>query len=237
MLDENIVNYTVLILIGEQSSGKTTWIGKLVPPQMKVNYYYSGTINLGSKDTIIMLSESMLINLEELSILSPKQQYELKEIITMKQIRIRRPYGRVNETLPRRASFIGSTNDKKILSDTTGSRRFLVFDVLSIRHLHTIDINLVFSQAFSLYNQKFKYWFDGSEIQMINQNNEQFREVSAEEELLLLMLSPCYERDATDFLATTQVMVELNAQYKILMSTAFTAEYRQSTQALYISMD
>jgi hypothetical protein len=83
-----------------------------------------------------------------------------------------------------------------------------------------IDINLVFSQEFNLYNQKFKYWFDGSEIQMIIQNNEQYREVSGEEDLLLIMFSPCEEKDATSFISTTQIMVELNAQYKIPISQA-----------------
>ncbi len=218
--DKNTVNHTVLILVGPQGSGKTTWIDKLVPSQLRNNYYYSGTIKLDSKDTVIMLSESIVINLEEISSLTPTQLNELKEIITKKQIRLRRPYGRVNETLPRRASFTGSTNDKSILSDTTGSRRFLVFDVKKIDYQHCVDINLVISQALSLYRQGFKFWFDETEIPIINQNNEQYREVTAEEELLLQLFSPCNEMGATDFLTTTQIMVELNTRYKMPMSNA-----------------
>jgi predicted P-loop ATPase len=218
--NEQLVNHTVLILVGKQGSGKTSWIDKLVPTQLRSNYYYSGTINLGAKDTIIMLSESMIINLEELSTLSEKQLNELKEIITKKNIRLRRPYGRVNETLPRRASFTGSTNDKKILSDTTGSRRFLVFEAVRINYQHSVDIDQVLSQALGLYRIGTKFWFDESEIQTINQNNEQYRFKSVEEEFLLSLFSPCEEKDKTHTLSTSEIMAEINKGYKIPITDA-----------------
>jgi predicted P-loop ATPase len=152
----------------------------------------------------------MVINLEELSTLSDNQLSELKEIITKKNIRLRRPYGRVNETLARRASFPGSTNDKKILTDTTGSRRFLVFDVSKVDYKHNVDVEKVYSQALSLYKNGFKFWFDEEEIQEINLNNEQFRAKSIVEELLLLTYLPTQEDDATVILSATDILTELN---------------------------
>ena len=154
------------------------------------------------------------------SSLTDRQLNELKEIITKKHIRLRRPYGRENETLPRRASFTGSTNDQKILSDTTGSRRFLVFDASRIKYQHSVDINMVYSQAIHLYRQGFKFWFDNSEIQTITKNNEQYRAKSVEESLLIQSFTPTNKEEATDFLTATEILLELNRRYNIPISNA-----------------
>ena len=65
VLDEQIINHTMIVLTGKQGLGKTTWILGLIPEQLK-GYVFSGTINPDNKDTLIYLSESMLINLDEL---------------------------------------------------------------------------------------------------------------------------------------------------------------------------
>ena len=54
---------------------------------------------------------------------------------------MRKAYGHNNENMPRRASFAGSVNTAQFLNDTTGSRRFLCFEVEHIEYNHEIDIN------------------------------------------------------------------------------------------------
>jgi len=91
LLDDEVVNHTAIILTGKQGIGKTTWIEKLVPKQLK-RYIFSGTINPGNKDTLIHIAECMLINLDELENLTKGDRDNLKELITKKTIRTRRPY-------------------------------------------------------------------------------------------------------------------------------------------------
>jgi predicted P-loop ATPase len=98
VLDEKQVNQTVIVFSGKQGLGKTTWIEKLMPKQLK-EYIFSGTINPSNKDTLIHLAECMLINLDELENLNRSEIGSLKEIITKTHIRMRKAYGHNNENL------------------------------------------------------------------------------------------------------------------------------------------
>ena len=99
VLDENVINHTVIVFSGKQGLGKTTWVERLVPRQLK-EYLFSGTINPNNKDTLLQLAECMLINLDELENLNRSEIGSLKEIITKTQIRMRKAYGHNNETMP-----------------------------------------------------------------------------------------------------------------------------------------
>jgi predicted P-loop ATPase len=204
-LDDQVINHTMIVLTGNQGLGKTTWILGLLPEQLK-DYVFSGTINPDNKDTLIYLAESMLINLDELENLNKHQLGSIKELVTKNQVRIRRPYGTIFETLPRRASFAGSVNNREFLSDTSGSRRFLCFEVFKIRYHNEIDLDMVYAQALELFRNGFRFWFNGDEIDQINQNNEKFRIKSIEEEQLFRYFAKCEKTDATDFLKTSEIL-------------------------------
>ena len=204
VLDEKQVNQTVIVFSGKQGLGKTTWMEKLMPKQLK-EYIFSGTINPNNKDTLIHLAECMLINLDELENLNRSEIGSLKEIITKTHIRMRKAYGHNNENLPRRASFAGSVNTAQFLNDTTGSRRFLCFEVEHIEYTHEIDINKVYSQALKLHKEGFRHWFNQEEIKEINANNEQYQLRSPEEELLLTWFEPAEKNKAQYYFNTTQI--------------------------------
>lgn len=140
----------------------------------------------------------------------------LKEIITKTHIRMRKAYGHNNENMPRRASFAGSVNTTQFLNDTTGSRRFLCFEVENIEYTHDIDINKVYAQAVELYKSEFRHWFNQEEIKEINANNEQYQLKSAEEEELLLCWFNVADREsANNFYTTTQIAVRLSEKAKL----------------------
>ena len=206
--NEKVVNQTVIVFSGKQGIGKTTWMEKLVPKPLK-DYLFSGTINPNNKDTLIHLAECMLINLDELENLNKTEIGSLKEIITKSHIRMRKAYGHNNETLPRRASFAGSVNTAQFLNDTTGSRRFLCFEVEHIEYHHNVDLNNCYKQALQLIDEGFRYWFNNEEIKNINQNNEQYQIKSPEEELLLTWFEKADKETANAFLNATQIATRL----------------------------
>ncbi|KUO65656.1 MAG: virulence-associated E family protein [Lutibacter sp. BRH_c52] len=214
VLDEKVINHTVIVFSGKQGLGKTTWVEKLVPRPLK-EYLFSGTINPNNKDTLVQLSECMLINLDELENLNRSEIGSLKEIITKTQIRMRKAYGHNNETMPRRASFAGSVNTAQFLNDTTGSRRFLCFELEGIQYQHKVDINLAFSQALFLFKSGFRHWFDQEEIKSITENNEQYQLHSPEEELLLTWFEPCEREKANIYLNASQIAAKLAEKAKI----------------------
>jgi len=214
VLNEKQVNQTVIVFSGKQGLGKTTWIEKLMPAELK-QYIFSGTINPNNKDTLIHLAECMLINLDELENLNRTEIGSLKELITKTHIRMRKAYGHNNENMPRRASFAGSVNTAQFLNDTTGSRRFLCFELEHIEYQHEIDINLCYAQAFKLYESGFRHWFNQEEIKEINANNEQYQLKSPEEELLLTWFEPATKETAKYFLNTTQILQILTSRANI----------------------
>jgi hypothetical protein len=214
VLDEKVINHTVIVFSGKQGLGKTTWVEKLVPKQLR-EYLFSGTINPNNKDTLVQLAECMLINLDELENLNRSEIGSLKEIITKTQIRMRKAYGHNNETMPRRASFAGSVNTAQFLNDSTGSRRFLCFELEGIQYQHDVDINMAFSQALFHFKSGFRYWFDQEEIKSITENNEQYQLHSPEEELLLTWFEPCEREKASLFLNASQIGAKLAEKAKI----------------------
>ncbi len=202
----DVENHTVLMLNSEQGIGKTTWCSRLLPPELAA-YRYSGLPNTDSKDNLINLSECILVNFDELGSLSMKEINKLKEIITKSVIRERRAYGRNTENYIRRASFTASVNNHQVLSDLTGSRRFLCFEAKTIDHLTPVDYRNVYSQAVALLKSGFRYWLDSADIEEINDNNDAFRVRTPEEEFFYTYFrKPTPKDTAMQWLTTSQIL-------------------------------
>ncbi len=78
----------------------------------------------------------------------------------------------------------------------------------------------MYAQAKHLLDNGFKYWFDQTEIEAINQNNEQYRSMSVEEELLLTWFQPCNADKAGLYLSTTEPAAWFNEKVKINVTDA-----------------
>jgi hypothetical protein len=206
VLNDEIVNQHVFTLVGEQGVGKTTWLNNLCPKELK-DYVYHGSMKSNDKDSLTMLSESIIINVDELEALGRKQIEEFKELVTKVNVRVRRPYGRYAENMPRRASFCASLNSSEFLNDPTGSRRFLVHWTRAINNNHNLDIDQLYAHALHLYLNNEKYWFDRDEIIQINSMNKQFQVESLEEELLLNHFEPA--TDINDYMSASEIMLYL----------------------------
>lgn len=209
MYEDRVINHTALILVGRQGLGKSTWIRKLVPSYLS-NYYYSGLINPENKDTLIFLSECMLIHLDELESMNRRSVGSVKEMITKGEILVRKPFARYANHKPRRASFVGSVNTTDFLNDPTGSRRFLCVEATDIAFTHTVDIDCVFAQAIYLYLEEFPYFFDTQEEQEVVHENKQFTKPNVEDDYLSEHFAVCEEADATHVLTTSEVLRELS---------------------------
>ncbi|NWJ49445.1 MAG: primase C-terminal domain-containing protein [Bacteroidetes bacterium] len=189
MFCDEVINHTVIVFVGAQGVGKTTWMKQLVPLAL-MDYLGTAALQTEGKDTSIQLTECCLIILDELENLNRRDLSSFKELITRPAIRIRRPYGRNTDNLPHRASFISAVNHALVLTDTSGSRRYLCFTVEDINYQHNIDINSAFAQAYTLFKNGFQYWFDQDEIKELTLKNEDFMAKSVEEELVETWIRP-----------------------------------------------
>ena len=180
-------NHTCLVLTGGQGAFKTTWLTNLCPPSLK-DYIFTGKIDVDKNDTLTMLSEYLIINIDDqLRNLNRKDENALKTLITLESVKVRRPYDRMITKRPRVASFCGSVNGNDFLTDPSGSRRFLPFEVKSIdlEKSKKIDMDAVWAEALQLFRSGFRYWFTKEEINEINNYNQDFEVTDVETELLL----------------------------------------------------
>jgi len=186
LVEDHVINEMALIFTGKQGRGKTRFFTSLIPKELRLRYYYSGGFNPHDKDQREMLGTKILINLDEMATLTRTDIESIKSAMSERYIILRRAFGRQELQLFRRASFCGSNNDEKFLTDQTGNRRWLPFAIHDIDVKEDFDIGLLYAQALKMYKDKdIKLWLDKQEIDESEEYNEGFRFVPMEEELIL----------------------------------------------------
>lgn len=211
---DDVVNHQVLVLIGRQGTGKTTWLEHLIPPELRDYVTKQASVRELSKDDRIRVAEFGLINMDEIDSCSPRELNVLKSLITTADVNERAAYGHTKERRMRVASFCASGNNKQFLSDDTGNRRWLPFEVESIQNpFHTtIPYNLMYAQAVWLIQQGYNYWFDMDEIAQLETHNETYRQTRNEEELLGVYFEPV---EPTEPKAVFMTASEIHAKLKM----------------------
>lgn len=201
-------NHLCLVLCGNQGDGKSKWLNRLCPPDLRL-YFYANKIDVKNKDTMAYLVKCFLINIDDqLGTLNANSEDELKNLLTTVFVKYRRSYGRYDETCPRVASFMGSVNNPEYLRDPTGSRRFLSFLVKDINYSpEAINMDEVWAEAYHLYKSGHTYWFKPDELLSLNEHNQQFQNQSKEEEILLKYFKPGTLEDVeADFRSNAEIM-------------------------------
>ena len=206
-MKDEVVNHTVLVLVGRQGIYKTTWLDRLMPPELRA---YSSKLPLSgqiSKDDRLRLCENGLLNIDELDAICGREMNIVKSLLTSTDVNERAAYGRLKERRVRLASFCASTNNREFLTDITGNRRWLPFEVESIQNPFD-DIILyerLYAQAKAYVEYGyFAYWFDMDEIEVLEQHNEKFRALENEEELLPILFDKPAEGKG-EFMTTAEI--------------------------------
>lgn len=209
MYDE-VVNHTALVLVGRQGIYKTTWLEHLIPPALRA---YSSKLPLSgqiTKDDRLRLCENGMLNIDELDAICGREMNIVKSLLTSTDVNERAAYGRLKERRVRLASFCASTNNREFLTDITGNRRWLPFEVESIQNpfYTTLPYELMYAEALYLIEHNFNYWFDMDEIEVMEQHNEEFRAQENEEQLLPILFDTPAEGKG-EFMTTAQISERL----------------------------
>ena len=211
MDDRECCNHTCLVLTGEQGKFKTTFLDLLCPPAL-YGYSYTGKIYPQEKDTLTYIGQNLIVNIDDqLKALNKRDENELKNLITCPMVKYRMPYDKYVEEHPHLASFVASVNGNDFLTDPTGSRRFLPFEVLSIdiERAKAISMDNVYAEAKALLKSGFRYWFDDDEIAELYRESEDFQVQTAEMELLLRCFEKPTEDESYSLMTTTEILTYL----------------------------
>ena len=212
-MKDEVVNHQVLVLIGRQGIYKTTWLEHLIPPHLRAYTCKLANSNDLNKDERLRIAEFGLISLDEIDSMNNRELNQLKSVITATDVNERAAYAYTKERRVRLASFCASGNRRDFLTDITGNRRWLPFEVESIQNpfYTTLPYELMYAQAWALaQDPMFSYWFELDEIAVLEQHNQHFRDESNEEQLLDVYFAvPPTDATTAKFLTTAEISERL----------------------------
>ena len=185
-LSDDICNETILTFIGPQGVYKTTFFRFLLPPPLRPYYWENSSNSFSQKDDQIALVENCLVEIEEIDAFKDRDNAELKSLSTKITLKIRRPYNKFVMVKHRLAALCATGNQERFLTDETGNRRWLCFRVSSVDNPRKweFDYEQLYAQLRDEYYDGFPYWFGKSEEARMKQQNEYFRIISDEEQLI-----------------------------------------------------
>ena len=210
-MKDEVVNHQVLVLIGKQGIFKTTWLEHLIPPHLRAYACKLANSNDLNKDERLRIAEFGLISLDEIDSMNNRELNQLKSVITATDVNERAAYAYTKERRVRLASFCASGNRRDFLTDITGNRRWLPFEVESIQNpFYTLlPYERMYAQAWALAQDPlFSYWFDLDEIEVLEEHNQHFRDESNEEQLLPILFDVPAEGRG-EFMTTAQISERL----------------------------
>ena len=218
-------NECVPTLIGEQGCGKTTFVRRLLPPQLRE--YYLDHLNLSNKfDKEMALTNNLLVNLDELDAIRPSQHAALKQTLSKSKVNGRPIFGRAQEDRLRFASFVATTNNPHPLTDPTGSRRYICLTIPEgqlIDNDGDIDYGQFYAQVLhELRELKAPYWFNNLEVQRIQQLNQNYMEEKDIAEILNACIRKPEEGEAAQAMDCKQLLELVQKEYPLVANTRST---------------
>ena len=177
-------NALVPLLIGRQGCGKSSFCRILLPNELRD--YYNDRINFKNEtDLNLGLTSFALINIDEFDKTTARQQILLKYLLSTTDVKFRPPYGKAYKQYRRYASFVGTTNYPKPLTDPSGSRRFVCVEVTDLINFEdNLDHRQIFAQLKYEVETGVRYYLNDEEIARLIEENEPYQRVDSLAEMV-----------------------------------------------------
>lgn len=93
---------------------------------------------------------------------------------------MRKPYGSTIQEVRRYASFIGTSNQMELLTDPSGSRRFICIEVTApIDTNVTINYKQLYAQAMDAIYKGERYWLNDEDEAILKETNRDFEQIES----------------------------------------------------------
>jgi len=158
----------MIILQGGQGIGKSTTLQRL-----SLGYYTDITEKLGDEVTFKVM-RTWLVELSELSTMIKTDSDSFKAWLSATKDTVRKKYGGDPDDYPRAFTVLGTTNNKEILKDRTGNRRYWLMYCEKDKIKSTIwslDNNYILQLWSEVYQ-----WYKNRENLLISEETKQYME-------------------------------------------------------------
>ena len=208
-----------ILVSTEQGMCKSTFCSMLLPEELRTYYTDKFTINATS-GCEQKLSTFGLINMDEFNMYTERMMTILKNLMQMKKVNYRKCFKAYYSDLPRIASFIGTSNEKSLLTDETGSRRFLCMEVEKPIDCSPIDYPQLYAQLKWELEAGKRYWLSKEEELEIQEHNQDFYKQSTEEEVFFKVFRLPKEGEPFVRMTASSIFDLLQKRYPALMRSA-----------------
>lgn len=211
-MDQQHGNNVSPLLVGAQGYRKSTFCRILLPPELR--FGYTDSLDFSNKqEAERALGRFFLINLDEFDQITINQQGFLKHLLQKPVANLRKPYGTAIRAMRRYASFIGTSNQKDLLTDPTGSRRFICIEVTApIDTNVSINYRQLYAQAMTLIYQGERYWLDDKDEAVLRQTNQEFEQISPLEELYRCCFSSAEKEDEGEWITPMEMFTYMQTK-------------------------
>ena len=218
-MDKRYANSVSPLLVGAQGTRKSTFCRSIMPPS-ECSYYTDSLDFSRKKDVELSLNRFALINIDEFDQVSATQQGFLKHILQKPVVNTRRPNASAVEELRRYASFIATSNHRDLLTDTSGSRRFIgIYMTGGIDVSRPIDYEQLYAQAMALLRSNERYWFDEKEEAIMTEANREFEQSPAIEQLFQVYYRVAEEEEEGEWLLAADILQRIQKASKMKISS------------------
>ena len=212
-LSEQCANAVAPLLIStEQGRCKSTFCSILLPEELQ--RFYTDKFDITSVSGCEQkLSYFGLVNMDEFDRYSHRMMATLKNLMQLKKLNFRKSHRSYYSQLPRIASFIGTSNQKDLLTDTTGSRRFLCVEVETKIDCTKPDYAQLYAQLKTELLRGERYWFTAEEEREIQTNNRAYYKQSPEEEIFFRCFRLPEDHEEGVQISATEIFCQLQKKY------------------------
>ena len=201
-----------LLVSTEQGRCKSTFCSIILPEELQ--RFYIDKFDLTSVSGCEQkLSQFGLINMDEFDRYSVRSMANLKNLMQLKKLTFRKSHRSYYSQLPRIASFIGTSNQKELLTDTTGSRRFLCVEVKGKIDCSRPDYAQLYAQLKAELLAGERFWFTSVEEKEIQEHNRFFYKQSPEQDIFFRCFRLPKEGEEAMLLSPTEIFCRLQKKY------------------------
>ena len=208
--DKQHANAVMLLLISpQQGLGKSTLFTSMLPRE--IADYYTDDFKINAKGNAYRkMVEFAIVSLDEFEKIGRKQMPELKSMMQTLKPSFIGAYKKNFNQLPRIASFVGTTNERHVLTDHTGSRRFLILEPDGIINVEGIDHDQLYAQVLhEIENEKLPHWFSKDDEAEMEKHNKDYYVLTDVERLFLRYFSIPEREGEGAFMSGPEIMQEL----------------------------
>ena len=217
VIDDSQVNHEILTFIGRQGTYKSSFMLHILPPHLRGYFTTKNNSYQLTKDDHLMLAQNIIISLEEIDSMTTKEINQLKAFTTMPHINERPPYARHTVLMPRVASLTATGNNVTFLTDQTGNRRWLPFQVERIDNPWQADIPYegMYAQALTLVRNGERFWLSDDDIRRLNDHNRTFLAPDPAQEMIVTFFRKPRTEAETKYMTATKIAAKFAMYIKL----------------------